>query len=300
MAKTLPVKFDDGITLDDKEAREFGENLMGNYCFAEPFPHIVIDNFLPDEFANHILNKFPLNRNQNDKTYNNGYEGLLKRQISPIGANKHIREIFSFFNSAPFLIFLERLTNIEGLIPDPYFVGAGFHEINPGGLLGVHADFRINEKLHLQRRINVLIYLNKNWKSDYGAELELWDRKMSRMDKSIEPIFNRCVIFNTDANSYHGHPNPLKTTDGYTRKSIALYYYTASHAVYQDTISNCTSYKARPTDGLSVRFEVMYLQSINFLKDLLPPIFFRAIIRYKNKLSPLKKLFKKNHNNKNN
>jgi hypothetical protein len=298
MFKTLPVRFDDGINLDEKGAREFGENLVGEYCFAEPFPHIVIDNFLPDEFANYILNNFPLNNCENEKFFNNGYEGLLKRQISPNGENRVIKEIFSFFNSASFLTFLEGLTNIEGLLPDPYFAGAGFHEIKSGGMLGVHADFRINEKLHLQRRINVLIYLNKNWKSEYGAELELWDRKMSGIDKLIEPLFNRCVIFNTDATSYHGHPNPLKTLDGYTRKSIALYYYTASQAVYQDTISNCTVYRVRPTDGVSVRFEVVYLQSINFIKDWLPPAIFRAVISFKKKLSPLKRFLSKNLINK--
>ena len=98
--------------------------------------------------------------------------GCIK-EILPASCNKFVRDFFLFINSAPILHFLEGLTTIEGLIPDPYFNGGGFHEIKPGGKLGVHADFRINEKLHLSRRLNMLIYLNRDWKKEYGGDLEI-------------------------------------------------------------------------------------------------------------------------------
>ena len=143
-----------------------------------------------------------------------GYAGLHKRQILPEECSAPVRQLFHFFNSQPMLEFLEGLTTIRGLIPDPYFVGGGFHETGRGGKLGIHADFRINEQLHLHRRLNVIIYLNEEWKPEWGGALELWDRDMKVKVREVMPVFNRCVVFNTDADSFHGHPDPLCTPEG--------------------------------------------------------------------------------------
>jgi hypothetical protein len=182
---TLPISLDGRLILDSKEARVFGKDLSGSYCFAEPFPHIVIDNFLPLPFIEEIYSLFPTEKLLDDILYDAGYIGLRKRQVSPESCRQEIRSIFHFFNSAPILQFLEGLTGIDSLIADPYLAGGGFHEIFSGGKLGVHADFRINERLHLNRRINMLIYLNKNWDPDFGGNLELWDRGMNKKIKSI-------------------------------------------------------------------------------------------------------------------
>jgi hypothetical protein len=107
--------------------------------------------------------------------------------------------------------------------------GAGFHEIANGGRLGLHVDFRIHGRLRLQRRLNLLLYLNKSWQDSYGGHFEMWDKAIKQRVHRVAPLFNRCVIFNTDNNSWHGHPEPLNTPPGVTRKSMALYYYTASH-----------------------------------------------------------------------
>lgn len=245
LSKNLPVITQDGLTMSHVAAREYGDNLLDEYVFAEPYPHIVIDNFLPEDFANDLLKNFPEHSMEEDVVFKGRVFEHNKRQISPYACNRFIRESFSFFNSAPFLEFLESITNIKGLIPDPHFSGGGFHEITKGGLLGVHADFRIQERLHLNRRINVLIYLNKDWEKSYLGNLELWDSKMTSCVKSVEPFFNRCVIFNTDADSYHGHPDALNVPDGVTRKSLALYYYTASLSIYDETPNLTTVFKAR-------------------------------------------------------
>lgn len=176
---------------------------------------------------------------------------------------------------------MEGLTGIQGLIPDPYFNGGGFHEISPGGKLGIHADFRLNERLHVSRRLNVLIYLNKDWHEDFGGYLELWDRSMKQNRRSIAPIFNRCVVFNTDADSYHGHPEPLHCPPDRTRKSIALYYYTASKAIYSEVPSSSTMYVSRPGENSYTRKQAIKLRFQNYAKDLLPPIVFRKLRQLK-------------------
>ena len=245
----LPIELAQGLVLDSTKARAIGDALMGEYAFAEPFPHIVIDDFLPTELAEKLLAHFPQDKKAHDKVYERGYGGLHKRQVFPYDCDEFVRNTFSFFNSAAMLQFLEGVTNIKGLLPDPYFSGGGFHEISAGGLLGIHADFRVNEGLQLLRRVNVLIYLNKNWQESYGGKLELWDKSMQAKAKEIAPIFNRCVIFNTDADSFHGHPEPLTTPDGITRKSIALYYYTALEINNNSGESRHTLYIARPNDS---------------------------------------------------
>ena len=222
-----------------------------------------------------------MNNLPDDRFYEAGYAGLYKRQILPLSCNEIIRNFFGFMNSAPILQFLEGLTSIEGLIPDPYFNGGGFHEIKSGGKLGVHADFRINEKLHLSRRLNLLIYLNKDWKTDFGGDLEIWNRAGSKCIKSIQPIFNRCVVFNTDATSYHGHPDPLNTPPEITRKSAALYYYTASKEIYNETPALTTMYKARSSDSLGIKKSVLVSSFYNYMKDYLPPVLYRFLRRIK-------------------
>lgn len=281
---TLPIKIDDGVNLDFEDAKKYGEELSGQYCFAEPYPHIVIDNFLPSVFIEKILSNFPKNKLKNDVMFESGYAGLHKRQIMPADCNGYIREVFGFFNSTSIVQLLESLTTIPSLIPDPHFIGGGFHETSKGGKLGMHADFRINDKLHLNRRINMIIYLNKDWKDEYGGNLELWDKQMQHKVHAIAPVFNRCVIFNTDADSFHGHPDPLTTPDDITRKSIALYYYTASKRIYEDTVAHSTMYKARAHDDEATKKQVRGLVFDNYLQDLTPPIFSRFFRKVRDKL----------------
>lgn len=138
-----------------------------------------------------------------------------------------VRRFLDAMNGFEMLLFLERLTGIEGLIPDPYFGGGGLHQIEPGGFLKVHADFNVHPKLHLDRRLNMLIYLNKDWREEYGGHLELWDREARMCRTRILPLFNRTVVFSTTDTSFHGHPHPLTSPPGVTRKSVSLYYYTA-------------------------------------------------------------------------
>lgn len=272
----LPIDTRDGYALDRSEARRRGEALADGYCFAEPFPHIVLDDFLPDEVARAALAHFPRTALGSDRVFEMGYAGLHKRQILPEDCDDGARRLFHFFNSQPMLEFLEGLTTIRALIPDPHFTGGGYHETACGGKLGVHADFRINERLHLHRRINVIVYLNEVWDDAWGGALELWDRDMREKRASVAPVFNRCVIFNTDADSYHGHPDPLATPDGVVRRSIALYYYTASKDIYNEVPSTSTVYRARPGENRDTRREARSLRIDEHLRQWVPP----ALLRY--------------------
>jgi len=195
------------------------------YKNALPYPHIVLDNFFPEEMVNEVLSEFPSASSNWSVNWN------LKDEIKSLSKGEEMfgektKMLSRYLNSEPFLFFLEKLTGIKNLIPDPHFSGGGFHQIKRGGYLKIHADFNKHKETNLDRRLNVLIYLNKNWKEEYGGHFELWDKEMTGAVKKILPVFNRMVVFSTTTFSFHGHPDPLNCPEGETRKSLAFYYYT--------------------------------------------------------------------------
>lgn len=272
---TLPIDLSDSLSMDAAEARSLGDLLAEDYRRADPFPHIVIDGILPAALIRSVMDNFPIQRLASDHVFQIGYAGHFKRQVMPEDCNGFSREFFHFMNSRPVLQFLEGLTGIDALLPDPYFSGGGFHETTRGGKLGVHADFRINEQLHLQRRLNLLIYLNETWQDEWKGQLELWDKTMSECRVRVSPVWNRCVVFSTDANTWHGHPDELQTPDGVTRRSIALYYYTASRNVYNEVPNLSTIYQARPHDTTATKREARRFKADEYFRDWAPPVLFR-------------------------
>ena len=276
---TLPVSQEGELRMDAEEAYATGAMLAQEYQAGDPFPHIVLDGFFPEPVIEQALRSFPAEKLRSDIVFDIDYAGHHKRQILPYDCSKEAQELFHFLNSAPVLRFLEGLTGIEGLIPDPYFSGGGFHEISRGGLLGVHADFRVNEKLHLERRLNLLVYLNPGWQEEWGGQLELWDRKMESCRSRVYPLLNRCVVFSTDADSFHGHPDPLNTPDGVKRRSMALYYYTSSHHIHKEVPGHGTMYYARPHDSEAARVQSRRLRNEEYIRDWFPPRVARLIIK---------------------
>jgi len=258
----------DGRALGDR-----GIELRERYNGAEPFPHIAIDDFLPRPLAEACVAEFARSRNEDQRVFNRDQE-RLKRQYKPDELSPRVRALFYSFNSRPFLKLIENITGIEGLIPDPYFMGGGLHEIDNGGHLSMHADFNYHKPLHLERRINALIYLNEDWQDAYGGQLELWDRGMTQCVQSYVPVFNRCVIFNTTSDSNHGNPHPVNHPAGVSRKSIALYYYTATWS--DERRQHTTQFRPRPATADRRDWQV---RRSELYRDVMPPIALRAVAR---------------------
>lgn len=251
-----------------------------DYLTAKPFPHVVIDGLFNDDILSKILVEF---QNQSDKNWikfqNNREIKLALNQDEHLGL--YTKLMLYHLNSAPFLYFLSAITGIQNLIADSYFEGGGMHQIRPGGKLGVHTDFSHHPMTNLNRRLNALLYLNKGWTAEFGGELELWNRDMSRCEKKISPIFNRLVIFGTTDFSYHGHPEPLNFPEGTTRKSLALYYFTNGRPSDENSGKRETIFHDRPGERLYSNSEKMK----ELIVDWLPPVVTKAILRIKSRTS---------------
>jgi len=243
------------------------------YAQALPFPHIVIDNFLPTEVLDAVLNEFPQPEQINWTKYEDTAQvKLASTTETQLGIATRL--LLHQFNSSVFLNFLETLTGIDGIIPDPHFAGGGLHQIVRGGFLKVHVDFNRHFKLRLDRRLNLLLYLNQNWEESYGGQLELWDRDMTACQTSILPVFNRCVIFNTTDFSFHGHPNPLTCPPGWTRKSIAIYYYSNGRSIEEvntevSNLPHTTLFRDRPNEKQTLLPKISIK---NAIRKFIPPI----------------------------
>ena len=202
-------------------AKQFSEK----YTASSPFPHIYFDDFFNEDFLSAVAREFP-DLSIGDKASYSSPTELKLASRGEVRFSDTALQLARFMNAEAFLLFLQTLTGIEEkLIPDPYFVGGGYHEVRQGGFLKIHADFNKHKTMGLDRRINVLVYLNKDWDASYGGAFELWDKKMTRCEVSILPFFNRVVIFSTTSTSYHGHPDPLTCPADRSRRSFALYYY---------------------------------------------------------------------------
>lgn len=248
-----------------------GTQYCDRYKSAKPFPHIVLPDFLDEDILDLCLREFPATPASSAAGYMRRQENL-KFEFKPETLSPPLRSLFYSFNSIPFVGFIENLSGIKGLIPDPYFAGAGFHEVSQGGHLDIHADFNFHAALGLERRINVLIYLNKDWREEYGGCFEIWDQKMKRCRERIVPAFNTCVMFNTSSTSFHGNPAKVNHPDGKPRRAIALYYYTATWDGTRRAHS--TQFKVRPesADGFDLRIRLSEV-----VEDVMPPVAMRAV-----------------------
>ncbi len=217
----------------------------GEYRRNSPFPHVVIEDFLRDEWFDAVVGEFPTVSADKWTNYSHVNERKFANPVYPTWGPA-TRRVVSALNSPVFVDWLERLTGIERLIIDTSFEGGGLHQSITGGYLNVHADYTVHpHHRQWQRRVNLLLYCNADWKREYGGELELWTKDMKACEKKVAPLRNRVLIFNTDMDSFHGHPEPLTTPIGVARQSIALYYFTEE----ESPVVRSTEYRARPGDG---------------------------------------------------
>jgi Rps23 Pro-64 3,4-dihydroxylase Tpa1-like proline 4-hydroxylase len=231
--------------LNDIDFAAVGQHMRN----APAFPHFCIDNFLEESFAEACHDAFP--------SYSEAEAlGTTFRHVNEHGKTQitesakfkpPISKLHELLASKAFLDKLSLMSGIEGLVADPLLSGGGIHETNGGGRLDVHVDFNFNEELGLFRRLNILVYFNKDWKEDFGGYLDLWDADVKNCVARVAPNFNRAAGFATSHLSWHG-VTPVKCPSGMARKSFAAYYYTKDPAPGWDGVKRSTVFRARPEE----------------------------------------------------
>jgi hypothetical protein len=238
------------------------------YRNNRPFPHIGVDDFFDEGIIRKLVASYP---GEFDASWNRTFLDAGAYEEQKLGLDRledfppYIQQFVNALNSRVFVEFLERLTGIDGLIPDPYLLGGGLHMIPRGGRLAIHADFNTHRKLRLDRRLNLLVYLNFDWREEWGGAIELWDKDVRTKEKAYLPIANRIVVFSTTDTAYHGHPDPLTSPKGKYRRSIALYYYTNGRPEDERSDDHTTIFKMRPN-------EVRRRSALDVAKPFVPPI----------------------------
>ncbi len=223
-------------------------SLRDAYNAARPFPHAVIDGLFPEVVLDAILDEFPQPGQCDWFRFDNPREQKLGTRATE-GLGAATRDFLCRLNEPGFVKFVESVTGIGALVPDPAYHGGGLHQIEPGGFLKIHADFNWHRQLQLYRRVNLIVYLNRSWEPRYGGHLQLWNRDMSACEATVSPVFNRTVIFTTTDSSFHGHPDPLNCPAGRTRKSLALYYYAKEPPPSATVDAHCTIFRQRPGEA---------------------------------------------------
>jgi len=225
--------------------------LAEKYRHNQPCPHILLKDFLDPDTALGMAQEFPHPVTPAWTQYKHANEhklGMTKLELFP----PLLRAVTDELNSPDFVGWISQLTGIPNLLADPMLDGGGLHQSGRGGYLNVHTDF---SKHHFQsnwhRRVNLILYLNPDWDEGWGGALELWEKswegKMTRCVAKYPPLLNYAIIFTTTEKSLHGFPDPLTCPENQSRKSLALYYYTAEAS--SKFVSHSTDYFARPQDG---------------------------------------------------
>jgi len=224
------LKLDELFTID-LTSPDLVASQRAQFCCNQPFEHIVIDGLFNEQLLSLVEEEFP----------DSGASGLLNNRGrlwsthrsngAALGPAAQI--YFNLVNSNAFVRYLSAISGIPDLITDHTLFGGGLHETRAGGHFGVHRDFNYHPKTMLTNSLVFITYLNRDWRSEYGGALELWDGRCNKKIAEVAPIFGRSILFRHSKQSFHGHPTPLTPPPGRTRRSVAAYYYVNDLAQYR-------------------------------------------------------------------
>lgn len=265
---------DDVVVFDREQCIQAGEALAAQYAAADPFPHVVLDDFVDPQVLRDMMPEWPAAGQR--IAYDRPQERLKYEWQPHQITTPKLRAFLGELNAEPMLRFLEKMTGIPKLIADPYYIGGGLHETRPGGHLSVHSDFNIHMGMNTVRRLNLLIYLNDDWDDSWGGHLELWTDDMKERRHKVAPVMGRAVVFNTDLDSFHGVPDKIACPEGRARRSLALYYYTAPEQGIKSIPVRTTVFKPRPKTDDKPDYEVARRHMIN---DWVPPALLRMFAK---------------------
>jgi Rps23 Pro-64 3,4-dihydroxylase Tpa1-like proline 4-hydroxylase len=242
-----------GINLSELLSRETlsaADTIRERFQGADPFPHVVIDDFLKADFAEILWDDFP----KKDEKYSKfcmGEDGKLSENYSNHDVNEFpsaFQRLDQLMKAPSFLSLLSELTGIPALEYDPDYAGGGIRESAGRTFLPPHIDFNHHPRRLFHRRLNLLLYLNKDWDAEWGGNLQVHKDPRANTDSlvaSYTPLFNRCLIFETSEISWHGFDR-LKPPPGKARRAFTIYFYTKDRPGAENIEFHSTEYVEPP------------------------------------------------------
>jgi dTDP-glucose 4,6-dehydratase len=242
------------------------KDLQEKFIKADPFEHIIIPNFLNENYANILHDCFPEDVEQEHwHKYLNPIE--VKYTLDNLEKlPNNLKDIFYLFSTKEITKKFSELSGINNLEFDPYLHGAGIHVHPRNGRLHMHLDYEKHPYLTKERRLNVILYLNKDWDPLWNGETQLWDKNMEKCIVKSPVKFNTAIIFKTNDISWHGIPEKIMCPEGVYRKTVAYYYISDiySPAKLEKVGNDGSGYRTkaaftkRPEDEYSDKIEKLY------------------------------------------
>ncbi len=227
--------------------------LRERFLTAEPFRYLVVDDFVELQYCRQLIGEFPaFDRKQALNELGQVGGKAVFQNLPELGAA--YQQFDQLLRSREFLGLVSEITGIPDLLYDPEYIGGGTHENLSGQELDPHVDFNYHPRTKLHRRLNLILFLNPEWREEWGGSLELhlnpWLPPAENRVKTVIPVANRCVLFETSEHSWHGFSR-IETPEGrgITRRSIAVYFYTRERPLEETVPGHSTVYVQRPLPG---------------------------------------------------
>jgi Rps23 Pro-64 3,4-dihydroxylase Tpa1-like proline 4-hydroxylase len=195
-----------------------------------PVPYTIIDNFFPDELFKTLSFEVDFLQESDWTVFSN--DASYRKECRNFASTPRIQSMAYSFQGSAFLKWIEQVTGLDKLVADPHYRGGGITRVSRGDSLGLHNDFNWNEQIRLTRRANLILYMNAEWQTEWGGELELWDFDRTECLVKIEPKPNRLAIWNYDERLIHGAPHPLNCPEHIARQNFIQFYY-GSNATHE-------------------------------------------------------------------
>lgn len=202
------------------------QDFVDSHALTQPVPFTIIDNFLPAELFDAIVADIKNIPKENYTVFSNTSSHRLecrRFENAPL-----LQSISLSFNSSEFIHWLEKISKVEKLIPDPHLRGGGLARVSTDKTLALHTDFNWNDQLMLNRKVNLILYLTPNWQPEWNGDLEFWDFDKKECLVKIEPKANRLAFWNYDPRLIHGLSKVLSMPDDITRDNLIHFYYTSN------------------------------------------------------------------------
>ncbi|WP_270938728.1 2OG-Fe(II) oxygenase [Falsiroseomonas oryzae] len=227
MEGRVPPVFDSEIARMIPFARLVADRhaIAARYRAASPYPHVVLDDLFDPGVLDRVAADFPGEVTPAGWVKYDTANEIKRTSRGLIGVPAYANAFLWQLCSEPFLAWLREVTGIEDLVADPMFHGGGMHESFRGGWLNIHADWTQHPHLPLLRRLNLIVYLNRDWDEDWGGALELWAPGATAAGARVAPLFNRAVLFPTTAETLHGFPDAMRCPPDRSRRSVSVFYW---------------------------------------------------------------------------